>query len=282
MLFWWRCGDPFPDKHDSTSNEQWTHLQVQPKANPNLDKTVKRQYGNFRSANGGFGPEIGLARHLLAKQNRQLAIVKVAFSGTSVAADWDPSGTGNRGACYRSLVSETKAAIKAAKAKGINLRLRALVWVQGESDANKIHSAVYEKNLGTMLESLRKDLNAPTLLGLNTHFGNGKNDFVPKIVETQKGLASHNVYCDYVNTSKADLANAAHFNTKGTLDVGVFFADALMKTEKKRGKNKYKHNALRLRAVGKQRAYVSLLETHYVLTYPVSTVSIAVICRGQC
>ena len=42
-------------------------LQVQPRGNP-LPAKQSRQYGNFRSPAGGFGPEIGLARALRAKE----------------------------------------------------------------------------------------------------------------------------------------------------------------------------------------------------------------------
>lgn len=87
VLFWWRCGDPPADEHDSTSGGQWTHLQPQPLGNPMLPKEG-RQYGNFAQAEGGFGPKIGFARELLAKEpGKKLAIVKAAFSGTGLRTD---------------------------------------------------------------------------------------------------------------------------------------------------------------------------------------------------
>ena len=135
ILFWWRTGDPPPDEHDSTSGGKWTLLQPQPKGNPEQSRQG-RQFGNFANPDGGFGPEIGLARALHAKGNKQLAIVKAAWSDTAMAQDWNPADPGDGGSCYRALVSETKAAIAAARAQGITLRLRAFVWVQGESDAN--------------------------------------------------------------------------------------------------------------------------------------------------
>jgi len=234
VLFWWRCGDPVPDQYDSTSHQKWTHLQAQPKGNPNKTKGVKRQYGNFRYK-AGFGPEMGLARKLMAEEGKEFAIVKVAFSGTSVSNDWNPSDAGSRGACYRSLIAETKAAIQAAKEKNIHLRLRAMLWVQGESDANERSAARYAKDLAAMIESLRYDLQAPqftVLLALNTHFNEEKNIFVPKIIEAQKEVAKNISDCVYVDTSKAEVANKVHFSSKGTLEIGVQFAEALMKKEK--------------------------------------------------
>ncbi|MGB8169943.1 MAG: sialate O-acetylesterase, partial [Chthoniobacteraceae bacterium] len=236
VLFWWRCGDPPPDEHDTTSGGKWAQLQPQPRGEPMAkDAGVPRQYGNFSSP-AGFGPEIGLARTLRAKEHKPLAIVKAAFSGTAMAQDWNPADPGAGGSCYRALVAETKAALAAAKANGAAPHLRALVWVQGESDANENAAALYTEALGGMIAALRKDLDAPqlnALIAVNTHFGGGKNVFMPKIVEAQKALAAKDSHCAYVDTETATVANAVHFDSAGTLDVGARFAVALLKIEAK-------------------------------------------------
>lgn len=235
VMFWWRCGDPPPDTYDCRSQD-WEVLQIQPRNEPMAGNGKDRQYGNFKDKAGGFGPEIGLARRLMEQQNRPLAIVKVAFSGTGISDDWNP----NTGSCYRALIEETRKATTAAQASGTDLRLRALVWVQGESDASPEKAAAYEKNLKDLIKSLRKDLAAPHLIvlaGVNTRFQDGKE--VLKVVAAQKALARHMADYMYVDTSGATIANPAHFDTAGTLDVGQRFADALMKMEsasKKGGK----------------------------------------------
>ena len=241
VLFWWRCGDPPPDEHDSTGARQWTTLQSQPVGNPIPKVTesggaangMKRQYGNFGKPGGGFGPEMGLARTLLKKGGSPLVIIKVAFSGTSMAADWNPDDPGDGGACYRALVSETKAAIAEAGKQGISLNLRALVWVQGESDADPHAAPRYEKALGDMLARLRKDLDAPdfiALLGVNTRFGNGKNPHVPAVVAAQQSLAKKDPRCRYVDTAGAETLppSHTHFTADGTLEIGKRFAEALI------------------------------------------------------
>lgn len=235
VLFWWRCGDPPPDEHDSRSMSRWTHLQPQPLGNP-IQPRQGRQYGNFAQPTGGFGPEIGLARTLRKKSDRKLAIVKAAFSGTGVRKDWDPNDKGPNGACYRALVSETKAAIAAAKADGINLKLRALAWVQGESDANANDAEHYEKALSDMLTELREDLGTPELiamLAVNTRFGGGKNTYLPKVIEAQESVAAAQSNTVYVDTSAASIANNVHYDAAGTLEVGRMFAEALLEIENK-------------------------------------------------
>jgi hypothetical protein len=234
VMFWWRCGDPPPDEHDSMSHG-WTTLQPQPKGNPMSPKDGgPRQYGNFHQNAGGFGPEVGLARSLHAREQKPLAIVKVAFNGTGMTTDWNHREADAKGACYRALVDETINAIAQAARQGVRLRLRAFVWVQGESDANAINAPVYEKNLGDMIQSLRADLHAPdliALIGVNTNFGNNQNQFMPEIVKQQQALAAHLARCAYVDTSGLTYANAAHFDTKGTIEVGHRFAEALVRAE---------------------------------------------------
>ncbi len=233
ILFWWRCGDPPPDQHDSTSGGKWARLQPQPLGDPKKPREG-RQYGNFAQPEGGFGPEIGFARTLAAKGKSKLAVVKAAFSGTALKRDWNPADPGEGGSCYRSLIEETRAAIAAAKQDGLQLRPRAFVWVQGESDANAEHAPHYADNLSAMLTALRRDIDAPklpALIAVNTKFGNGRNQFMPLIVDQQKLLASRDPLCEYVDTSAATIANGAHYDTQGTLDVGRWFAETLLQFE---------------------------------------------------
>ncbi|MFY9252655.1 MAG: sialate O-acetylesterase [Fuerstiella sp.] len=230
VLFWWRTGDPPPDEHDSSSNHQWTHLQVQYLGNP-IKPRRDRQYGNFAQADGGFGPEIGFAREWQKRHQQKLAIVKTAFSGTGLGKDWDPKSDSESGACFRTMVSEIQAAVAAAELKNLKLRPRAILWVQGESDANEIDAPLYAKRLQQMLAELRKQLNAPdlkALVAVNTRFQQGKNKFMPAIVQAQRDCAAAGPLCRYVDTSEASIANAAHFDTAGTLMVGRLFAENLL------------------------------------------------------
>jgi len=239
-MFWWRVGDPPPDEFDGTSARQWTTLQFQPRT-PAMQgeaaKKVGRQYGNFnKKTKGGFGPEIGMVRTLATKESRPLAVIKTAFSGTSVAGDWNVGLPGKADACYRAMIDETKAALASAKSKEITLRPRAFVWVQGESDANAKDAPVYVANLSAMLKSLRTELDAPDLillLGVNTRFGNGKNAFMPKVVEAQKEVAAALPRARYVDTAGAETLppSHTHFTATGTLEVGRRFAEALLAAE---------------------------------------------------
>jgi hypothetical protein len=237
ILLWWRSGDPPPDKHDSVS-DGWQNLQAQPKGDPILPRShPTRQWGNYTHAEGGFGPEVGFARQVAKQQKTHVAVVKVAFSGTHVEGDWQPEGVqpneidwrNSHGACFRSLIQEYGRAVKELEKRGWQPTARALVWVQGESDANAARAPSYEENLAKMLNALRKAIDAPNLvalLGINTQFSHGKNKFVPQIVAAQKRLAAKTNLAIYVDTNGATTANPAHFDAAGTLDVGRRFAKA--------------------------------------------------------
>ena len=239
-MFWWRVGDPPPDEYDGTSARQWSTLQFQPRtpAMPAINgKKLARQYGNFNlKSKGGFGPEIGMVRTLATKESRPLAVIKTAFSGTSVAGDWNVGHPGKADPCYRAMIDEAKAAIASAKSKDITLRPRAFVWVQGESDANAKDAPAYVANLSAMLQRLRADLNAPDmilLLGVNTRFGNGKNAFMPKIIDAQKEVAAALPRARYVDTAGAETLppSHTHFTAVGTLEIGRRYAEALLAAE---------------------------------------------------
>jgi len=239
-MFWWRVGDPPPDQFDGTSARQWTTLQFQPRTpamSGDAAKKTGRQYGNFnKKTKGGFGPEIGMVRTLSTRESRPLAVIKTAFSGTSVAGDWNVGLPGKADACYRAMIDEAKAANVAAKAKGVTLRPRAFVWVQGESDASAKDSPAYAANLTKMLQRLRTDLGAPDLfllLGVNTRFGNDKNIFMPKIIEAQKEVAAALPRARYVDTAGAETLppSHTHFTAVGTLEIGRRYAEALLAAE---------------------------------------------------
>ena len=235
VMFWFRVGDPPPDEHDSMS-AGWTYLRPQPLGNPKKPRR-DRQYGNFAQANGGFGPEFGLARTLLSEGSVKLAIVKAAFSGTGIGRDWNPRSDGEDGVCYRALIEESRKAIAAAQDQGIDLRLRAFVWVQGESDANAGNVHLYAGRMAKLIAALRADLRAPdliALLGVNTRFLEDRNKIMPLIVASQREVAAKDALVAYVDTSGCSIANRVHFDSKGTLEMGRLFAETLRRVERNR------------------------------------------------
>lgn len=185
---------------------------------------------------------MGLVRRLLdEKPDRPLAIVKSAYNAKRVGF-WKTGGGNNNG--YAALIGDTKLAIEKAKAQGITLHPRALVWCQGESDARSqgaSHDPVmYRETLESMIPALRKDLDAPeliALLGFNTKFGkrwskvSSPRPGVMKIHGAQIQIAENCIYTERVEDWGCQVVNAAHFGAAGTLELGKCYAEALLQTE---------------------------------------------------
>lgn len=250
VWFWWGVGDPPSDEHDSTSGNEWLPLQPQSRGNPITPRNNQtRQYGNFANVGGGFGPEFGFVRTYmdaldrgrtrspretprelpqetndlnpnLAAQRPELAVLKVAYNGTSLRNDWDPEYRDDDGNCFGRLIREFEEASRLATERNVELTPAAFFWVQGESDANPEDSPHYASRLRKMILSIRQELREPDLpflLAINTRFLGPNNPEVGNIVEAQKSVASEDRRIHYVDTSKASVLNSVHFDAAGTL-----------------------------------------------------------------
>ena len=110
------------------------------------------------------------------------------------------------------------------------------------------YSPAYRDSLETMIAALRKDLDAPkliALIGLNTKFGQKRqkdarqpSEGVLNVVRGMKELAASSEYVEYVDDWGCEVVNAAHFGSKGTLELGERYAKALITTEERINESK--------------------------------------------
>jgi hypothetical protein len=101
-----------------------------------------------------FGPEVGLARYLYGKGHKNLLIVKVAFSGSSLAVDWAPNGPD-----FAALVTTVSTAMSWARSNDWAPSIGAVYWVQGESDARSgSFAAAYASNLKKLIADVHGSL----------------------------------------------------------------------------------------------------------------------------
>jgi hypothetical protein len=238
VWFWWKCGDPPADQHDSSSQNAWTTLKPQPKGNPITPwNNETRQYGNFHFEGGGFGPEIGLARSLVKAKSDQndglpaLAILKVAYSGTSVENDWNPDMIDEEGNCLGELIDQFDKANSGAKQQGYRLKPKALIWVQGESDSYGTRITHYQERLTKTIAAIRDALQSPQLeirLAVNTRFQPKNPEQMVQVVAVHAAISEADSHCKYVDTSSSSVANDVHFDAAGTLDAGQKLAESLM------------------------------------------------------
>jgi hypothetical protein len=189
-------------KH-SSSGGKWTHLQP--------------QGGRFPA--GHFGPEITFTRNLrFAGYNP--AVFKYSLGYTSLAADWKaPGGNG----MYDGMVAELKKAVAQLVKEGHTVRFRALVWIQGESDAEtKELSAAYGKRLESLISDFRtnvaKDPEMLFILGLDEQHPWVKAN--PEVVAQQQRIAARDPHVIFTSMAGLEKADVSHLTPLGLQEHG--------------------------------------------------------------
>jgi Carbohydrate esterase, sialic acid-specific acetylesterase len=99
-----------------------------------------------------FGPEIGLARGLMADRHLRCTIVKVTYPGSTIAA-WQ---SGNPQGLFATLIGQVGAASRVLIGRGIVPVLGGVVFFQGESDAlDPTLAPDYSRDLTAFVAGLR-------------------------------------------------------------------------------------------------------------------------------
>lgn len=193
----------FEALHYSSSNKEW--------------QTLAPQLGHFRQ--GHFGPEITFAR-LLKKAHFKPAIFKYSSGGSSIKTDW--RGPGGKG-LYDDMVSNIKTAIQRLKDQGDQVNIRALVWIQGESDADSDQLAnEYYWHLRKMLHHLRTNVlrkpRLPVILSVDEQ--HPRVQLRPQIVDAQIKLAFEDPNITFVSMTGLEKSDVTHLTARGTIQQG--------------------------------------------------------------
>jgi hypothetical protein len=109
---------------------------------------------------GYFGPEVSFARALKSLGGNP-SIFKFTLYSTSLAAQWKAPGEGG---LYDEMCHELSVAIRDLEQKGKRVKMSALIWIQGESDAETDEmSARYYDELSLLIRDFRKRFGVPDL-----------------------------------------------------------------------------------------------------------------------
>jgi hypothetical protein len=186
-----------------SSQQQWETLTAQP--------------GHFRS--GHFGPEITFGRSLL-KTGHTPAIYKYSLGGSSLKLDW--KAPGQKG-IYDNMIASLKSAINNLKAQGHTVTPRAIIWIQGESDADTEQLATeYYWHLRKMLHHLRanvlRDRFIPVILSVDEQHPRVQQN--PQVVDAQIRLAMEDDSITFVSMVGLEKYDVTHLTAKGTIAQG--------------------------------------------------------------
>ncbi len=206
-----RSGTPI----NSTSNNAWTTISYQTQDPYILHKK------DF------FGPEITLARALYT-EFENMAVIKTAYAGTSLAADWKKRrNSGNQ--LYKLMMSQIDTATSLLTKAGITYEFEGFFWMQGESDAaNANYANNYHSNLEDFIMDIRTDLNTPDLKFVLGRIGDASSyPHKEQVRDTQVDVAGSDSLVDWVDTDDLPLdTDNVHLIAEGVKLLGSRMASA--------------------------------------------------------
>lgn len=209
--FFFDAGDLWFDDgvNDSSSGGVWTTLGAQPKG----------VSGNFRYADGGFGPEIVIARDLYKAGIPNVAAFKFAYNSSGFAGNhWNKGDP-----LYDDMLARFNSAKALLEDGGANtVTLKGLFWLQGETD----DANTYVQNFSNFIADVRNDYGVGDLPVFSGVFVD--NPAFAGVVSAHQAVAAADPNVYYVDTSGASSVYGVHFTSTGMLDVGGRYANSYL------------------------------------------------------
>ena len=161
---------------------------------------------NFGSDQYSFGPEVGIAETLSKKfnnkTNKKIYLIKYAIGGTDLYQDWQSptmTNTEQGGYLFSQLTEYVDTMFNQLNDEGLNPKLVAILWMQGENDAmTEIKAKDYGNNLKMFVNDLR--------IKYNKYATTKKLNFIDAYIN------SHFEYHDIVNSEKKKFAKLSKYN----------------------------------------------------------------------
>ena len=170
---------------------------------------------------GHFGPEVSLARKL-KESGYNPAIFKFCKGASSLYGDWKSSGeNGYTDDMFLAL----KTSINYLIQKGYLVKIRCLIWIQGESDAiSLINATSYQKNLLNFITMFRNEFKQntiiPVILGVDK-----EHPFVvkfPQVFFAQQNIAKNDPTIISTSIRRFPKAGSVHLTPEGLVSHGEY------------------------------------------------------------
>ncbi|OIT19410.1 putative carbohydrate esterase, partial [Nicotiana attenuata] len=132
----------------------------------------------------GVGPGMSFANSVLEKDPSfgVIGLVPCAIGGTNIS-EWVRGGV-----LYNQMIRRTEAALQGGG------KLQALLWYQGESDTQNLEDAIlYKFRLKRLFESVRRDLQSPTLPVIQVALASSLGPYKEQVRKAQLGINLPNV-----------------------------------------------------------------------------------------
>ena len=183
------------------------------------------------ASGSGFGPELSAGETISnALGGEQVGEVKFAVNGTNLYSQWNPSTPGG---LYSQMVTQVQTALAdlPIQQPGVTGKVAGFFWMQGESDVGRT-TAEYQADLTNFIASVRAtfgDPNLPFIFGLINDAGAG-TDLIRQAQENVAMTVPNTFLVDTDSYPRDTPNDDIHFNTEGTIDLGIGFADAFLTT----------------------------------------------------
>jgi sialate O-acetylesterase len=188
-----------------------------------LDAYARR--GNEKPE-GGSGPGLFFARHILEVTHRPIGLIPCALGGTSMD-QWSPAlkDQGDR-SLYGSMLRRIRLA---------GGELKGILWYQGESDTDGAENAYHDKLLN-FIDSVRRDMGRPDLpfifvqLGRYTETGQTpvKSLALEKVREVQRRVTRERGQVWMVSGIDLPLDDVIHISQQGNKRLGRRMAEVAL------------------------------------------------------
>ena len=179
------------------------------------------------SDNAGTGPGMSFARTLARNDEAlNIGLIPAAVGGAPIDA------YGKDGKLYTRSLMMTRRAMQRSPLK---TRLRALLWLQGESDATPQHHAGYETKLLDLVDRYRNDLAIPELPFLACTIGSfitskrfNQWEAINKVLLRLPEQRQHTACID-ARDLQGHIGDRLHYDTPSQIKIGKRFAAAFMR-----------------------------------------------------
>lgn len=179
-----------------------------------------------KPAIAGVGPGLAFGESLAADSPEMIiGLVPTAVGGSSIDA-WVPGGLHEQTGTYPWDVAADAIAVAAAAGK-----LEAVLWHQGESDANDESAAEYRAKLARLIQRFRCEANDATLLFLIGQLGMF-DEWSPakrRINEAHESIAEYVANTGFVpSDGLTHIGDRTHFDATSARELGRRFADTYL------------------------------------------------------
>ncbi|MEO1583396.1 MAG: sialate O-acetylesterase [Planctomycetota bacterium] len=188
-----------------------------------------------------FGPEVSFGEAYKRLVGDDLVVlVKFADGGTSLHDHWVPPGRNgshpNGGPVYQRFFDELDTVLARLDAEGYTYSFDGMLWMQGESDADRFHRASrYEGHLNALIADVRAYTGQADLPFIIGRIKTSDLGYDAMVQDAQVSIGQSDPWACWIDTNDLDKYDRYHYDEPGVIELGRRFANSLQRLSTPRG-----------------------------------------------